>query len=131
MPLRKSSKSFSCGVFFHMLLTNCLLKWPYSKKPFLPRIMHCVKSVQIRSFFLVRIFLYSYWIWDWLRKSPYSVQTQETADQKKLSIWTLFTQWWLHTWERTLSNIVWKLSYCSPKLWALVPDITIKTNLRW
>ena len=26
---------------------------------------------------------------------PYSVQIREQTDQKKLRIWTLFTQWWL------------------------------------
>ena len=36
---------------------------------------HFVKSVQIRSI------------------SPYSVRTRENTDQKKLRIWTLFTQW--------------------------------------
>ena len=54
---------------------------------------HCVKSVQIRSFFssvfsrirteyseMLRIFLYSVLMW-------------ENTDQKKLLIWTLFTQW--------------------------------------
>ena len=47
---------------------------------------HCVKSIQFRSFqqntefFLVRIFLYS-------------VRIQENTDQKKLRIWTIFTQW--------------------------------------
>ena len=30
---------------------------------------------------------------DLLHKSPYSVQIQENTDQKKLRIWTLFTQW--------------------------------------
>ena len=35
--------------------------------------IHCLRSVQIQSFFLVRIFLYS--------------------DQRNLCIWTLFTQW--------------------------------------
>ena len=43
-----------------------------------------------KEFFLVRIFLYSDWI---LRKSPFSVQIQENTEQKKLRIWTLFTQW--------------------------------------
>ena len=43
--------------------------------------------------FLVRIFLYSDWIN--LRKSPYLVRIQENTDQKKLRIWTLFTQWML------------------------------------
>ena len=27
-------------------------------------------------------------------KSLYSVQIHENTDQKKLRIWTLFTQWW-------------------------------------
>ena len=36
------------------------------------------------KFFLVRIFLYSDWI--------HSVRIQENMDQKKLRIWTLFTQ---------------------------------------
>ena len=43
------------------------------------------------EFFLVRIFLYS----DWTRRftqSPYSVRIHENMDQKKLRIWTLFTQ---------------------------------------
>ena len=53
---------------------------------------HCVKSVQIRVFFWS---VFSC-IWteygDSLRKSPYSVRMQENADQKKLRIWTFFTQ---------------------------------------
>ena len=36
---------------------------------------HCVKSVQIGAFF-----------------GPYSVQIQESTDEKKLRIWTIFTQ---------------------------------------
>ena len=55
----KKLQIFLCGAFIHVLLTNCLLKWLYSKKSCLPRIMHCVKSVQIGSFFVVHIFLYS------------------------------------------------------------------------
>ena len=64
-------------------------------------IIDWVKNFPIRSFFLVRIFLYS----DWIRrfKCPntelflirifmYSVRIQENTDQKKLRIWTLFTQ---------------------------------------
>ena len=35
---------------------------------------------------------------DLLRKSPYSVRMQENTDQKKLRIWTLFTQWLLTNW---------------------------------
>ena len=49
-----------------------------------------VKWVQIRSFFLVRIFPHS----DWIRRfSPYSVRMRENTDQKKLLIWKLFTQY--------------------------------------
>ena len=41
------------------------------------------------EFFLVRFFLYS----DWMRrKSSNSVQMQENKGQKKLRIWTLFTE---------------------------------------
>ena len=36
-------------------------------------------------------------------KSPYSVQIQENIDQKKLRIWTLFTQW--VTPEYSLANV--------------------------
>ena len=40
--------------------------------------------------FLVRIFLHL----DWIRRfTPYSVRIRENTDQKKLRIWTLFTQW--------------------------------------
>ena len=44
------------------------------------------------KFFLVRIFLYSDWIRRLRSKSPYPVRIQENTDQKKLRIWTLFTQ---------------------------------------
>ena len=56
---------------------------------------HGVKTVNLSGalrekcpdteFFLVCIFVN-------LRKSPYSVQMQENTDQKKLRIWTLFTE---------------------------------------
>ena len=56
------------------------------------QLLHFVKSVQIWSF--------SWSIFSWISteygvlwtKSPYSVQIQENKDQKKLRIWTLFTQ---------------------------------------
>ena len=55
-------------------------------------------SVPIREkcpsaeFFLVRIFLYSDWKRRFTEKIPFSVRMQENIDQKKLCIWTLFTQ---------------------------------------
>ena len=42
------------------------------------------------GFFLVRIFPHSDWT---LRISPYSVRMRKNTDQKKLLIWTHFTQW--------------------------------------
>ena len=44
------------------------------------------------EFFLVRIFPYFGRIWDLLRKYPYSARIWENTDQKKLHIWTLFTE---------------------------------------
>ena len=53
---------------------------------------HCVKSVQIHSFF----WSLSSCIWteygEILRISLYSVRMRENTDQKNC-IWTLFTQW--------------------------------------
>ena len=52
-----------------------------------------MKNVQIRRFFW---YVFSC-IWteygDLLCESPYSFRIQENKDQKKLRIWTLFTQW--------------------------------------
>ena len=53
---------------------------------------HCVKSVQIQSFFWSVFSCIRTEYGDLLRKSPYSVRIQENTDQKKLRIWTLFTQ---------------------------------------
>ena len=50
------------------------------------------------KFFLIRTFR---------SKSPYSVQIRENTDQKKLRIWTLFTQWGnckLRRWHSTVHN---------------------------
>ena len=56
--------------------------------------MHSTKSVQIRSFFWSVFFC----IWTEYgyshHKSPYSVQIRKNTDQKKLHIWTLFSQWY-------------------------------------
>ena len=53
---------------------------------------HCVKCVQIRSFFWT-VFSYMRTEYGYLRsKSTYSVRTQENTDQKKLRLWTHFKQ---------------------------------------
>ena len=53
---------------------------------------HCVKSVQIRSFFWSVFSRIRTEYGEILRISPYSVRVRENTDQKKLGIWTLFTQ---------------------------------------
>ena len=51
-------------------------------------IPHCIKSVQIRRFFWFVFFC----IRIEYRLNMYSVRIREKTDQKKLRIWTLFTQ---------------------------------------
>ena len=53
---------------------------------------HCVKSVQIRSFFWSVFSRIRTEYGEMLRISLYSVRMRENTDQKKLPIWTLFTQ---------------------------------------
>ena len=53
---------------------------------------HCVKSVQMRSYFWSVFSCIRTEYWDFLCKSPYLVRIQENTEQKKLRIWTLFTE---------------------------------------
>ena len=53
---------------------------------------HCLKSVQIRSIFWFVFSSIRTEYGDLRSKSLYSVRIQENTDQKKLRIWTLFTQ---------------------------------------
>ena len=55
-------------------------------------IILCVKNDQMRSFFWSVFSCFRTEYGDLLRKSPYSVRTQENTDQKKLRIWIIFTQ---------------------------------------
>ena len=52
-----------------------------------------MKSVQIQSFFWSVFSHIRTEYGDLLRKSPYSVRIRDNADQIKLRIWILFTQW--------------------------------------
>ena len=54
---------------------------------------HCVKSIQIRSFFWSVFSRIRTEYGEILRISTYSVRMREKTDQKKFRIWTLFTQW--------------------------------------
>ena len=57
---------------------------------------HCVKSVQIRSFFWSVFSCIRIEYGEIRSISPYSVWMWENTDQKKLRIWTLFTHWLFH-----------------------------------
>ena len=54
----------------------------------------CAKNVLIQTVFFCSVFSHILTkkedLWS---KSPYSVQIQKNTDQKKLLIWTFFTQW--------------------------------------
>ena len=65
-------------------------------------IYHCVKSVQIRSFSGPYFPVFGSNTDIYGRKSPYSVRIQENTDQKKLRIWTLFTQCTVQTFLKNL-----------------------------
>ena len=69
---------------------------------------HCVKSVQMQSFFLVRFFLYSDWI-------------QENTNQKKLRIWALFRQW------ESLHEVWFYASYPKPVIMRLLCSFVLVT----
>ena len=55
-------------------------------------LLHCVKFVQTRSYFSSVFSCLWTKYGDLHRKSLYSVRIQVNTDQKKLRIWTLFTQ---------------------------------------
>ena len=60
-------------------------------------IFHCVKSVQIGSFFWSAFFRIRIEYGEILYISPYSVRIREKTNQKKLRICTLFTKCSLHS----------------------------------
>ena len=74
--------------------------------------LHCVKRIQIRSFFWSVLSCIRTEYGDLLRESPYSVWIQENKDQKKLRIWTFFTQCflsWITLWScLEISFLLWK-----------------------
>ena len=57
------------------------------------RVSHCVKSVQLWSFFWSVFSRIQTEYGEILRIYPYSVRMRENTDHKKFRIWTLFTQW--------------------------------------
>ena len=71
--------------------TNCLI-FSKIKSEHKKLLYHCVKSVRIRICFWSVFTCVRTEYGDFFHKFPYSVRTQENKDQKKLRIWTLFTQ---------------------------------------
>ena len=68
---------------------------------------HCVKSVQIRSFFW-SVFSRIRTEYGEIRSiSSYLVRMRENTDHKKLRIWTLFTQWEL--WFAPIKSLSFKV----------------------
>ena len=89
---------------------------------------HCLKSVQIRSFFW-SVFSRIWTEYEDLRSnSQYSVRIRDNTDQKKLRIWTLFTQW---TWLLILTLIVHQSSLIDCQLfnwpWHCVKSAQIRS----
>ena len=82
-----SSNSISTN--FVVLIKICL----FNKNIDIHLDNHSVKSVQIRGFFWSVFSCIRTEFEDIRSKSSYSVQIHENTDQKKLFIWTLFTQW--------------------------------------
>ena len=79
----KSNISLNLKYSFASTLSCTLYSW------FLKRKIHCVKSVQIRSFFWSVFSCLRTEYRDLRSKSPYSVRIQENTDQRKLRILTL------------------------------------------
>ena len=93
----KDENSFNSKRFSHGWSSSLLEGGPsFFTGPFFRK--HFVKSVQIRSI------------------SPYSVRTRENTDQKKLRIWTLFTQWNLQKAQNRSYLVCWLKHKCSVKL---------------
>ena len=86
--------------FLDIALAGLLSSSQFNKK------MDCMKSVQIRSFFWSLFSCIRTKYGDLRSKPPYSVPIQENTNQKKLLIWTLFTQWW-KTFRKKMENWVY------------------------
>ena len=82
-----SSKSVAICYFSITYIVPLRFFWLNSLRLLL---WHCVKSVQIRSFGWS---VFSHIRTEYGQILPHSTRMRENTDQKKLRIWTLFTQW--------------------------------------
>ena len=89
--------------------------------------INCVKSAQILSFFWSVFSHIRTEYGEILRISPYLIRMQENVVQKKLRIWTLFTQWLVLQLQIEL-NESWKV-YLSLWSWRLLkPNRNLLSN---
>ena len=79
---------FAWFLYFAQLIVS----WIAVIANWISRWSHCVNSVQMQSFFRSVYSRTRAKYGDLLRKSPCSARARENRDQKKLRIWTLFTQ---------------------------------------
>ena len=93
------------------------------------RFIHCVKTVQMRSYFCSVFSCIRTEHRDLLRKFPYSVRIQENANQK-LRILTFFTQWSLVLWGEQTWFYFWRYSavvyhkFSHVNSWVFILDFT-------
>ena len=93
---------FRIALFIYLYYSTNLDKFGIAGK------VHCVKSVQIRIFFWSVFSHICTKFGEILRISPYSVRMRENTDQKKLRVWTVFTQWVLKKTLLSEKNEMWK-----------------------
>ena len=98
---------------------------------------HCVKSVQIRSFSWFLFSRISTECGDLRGKSLCSVRIRENTDQKKLRIWTPFTQCFLdystptirNMYLEILSKMNWREIWCNVFSWRHFQGVNLHQNL--
>ena len=80
------------------------------------QLLHCMRRVQIWSFFWSVFSCVRTGYGDLILESPYSVWIQKNTDQKKLRIWTFFTQYllsWITLWScLEISFLPWNDGVC-------------------
>ena len=87
-------------------ILNYIMLIPYSHSHL--NTLYYVKSIKVRSFFLVRIFLYL-------------VLLRENTDHKKIRIWIRFTQWFLLYRQRHIGASEW---FEAKELWFKIKKTT-------
>ena len=127
--MRKRFQRFDMVSAFFIIAWDLLISHShfFSSKTKNDLIKHCVKSIQIQSFFWSVFSCIRTEYGEILRISPYSVRMPKNTDQKKLRIWKLFTQWKLLTESRfslfpTSKDILKTNKETDQSVWGKVTD---------